>query len=60
MKVRPVDANALKVVLLKIANNMQNSGYTSYAGAMGEAANIVEHRRTLDYEPVRSGRWEKK
>lgn len=57
MGMRLIDANALKVVLINIANNMQDNGYPSYASAIGEAISVVEHRPTLDYAPVRHGEW---
>lgn len=55
--VRLIDANALEKHLINIANTMQDAGFESYAGAMGEAAAIVHSRPAVDAEPVRHGRW---
>ena len=50
--VRLIDANKLKRIIYNIANTMQDNGYSSYAGALGEAANIVDNQQTIDAVPV--------
>lgn len=48
VEVRLIDANALEKHLINIANTMQDSGFESYAGAMGEAAAIVHSRPAVE------------
>lgn len=45
---RLIDADALEKHLINIANTMQDNGFASYAGAMGEAAAIVRSRPTVE------------
>ena len=49
---RLIDADKLKRILYNIANTMQDNGYSSYAGALGEAANIVDNQPTISAVPV--------
>jgi predicted RNA-binding Zn-ribbon protein involved in translation (DUF1610 family) len=54
---RLIDADKLKRILYNIANTMQDNGYFSYAGALGEAANIVDKQPTIDAVQVVRARW---
>ena len=49
---RLIDADKLKRILYNITNTMQDNGYSSYAGALGEAANIVDNQPTISAVPV--------